>query len=73
MSIETEILELNAELRQLETFFGIFEDYAQNYLDKERLDYANGVISMISMQLAKVSKLIEIAEKLESGIRENKE
>lgn len=68
MSMETEILELNAGLREIETFLGVFEDCARDYESKERLDYTNGVLSMISMQSAKLREIIEIAAKLESEL-----
>lgn len=66
MAVETEVIELNAGLRELATFLTVFDDFAKNSTFTEHLDYVNGVISMISMQSAKVDKLIEIAEKLES-------
>lgn len=69
MPIETEVSILNAELRMLETFLEVFEDCARDYEGKERLDYTNGILSMISMQSAKVRQLIEIAEKLEIEVK----
>lgn len=72
MSIETEILELNVGLHGLATFLTVFDDFARNSTFVEHLDYANGIISMISMQSAKVGELIEIAEKLEQG-KQNEE
>lgn len=72
MNIENEVSTLNAELLLCETFLEIFEDYAQDYIGKEVLDYVNGVVSMISMQSAKIREMIEIAEKLEKAIRESK-
>lgn len=70
MPIETEVSELNVGLRELERFLEIFESYAQESYNEERLNYVNGVIAMISMQSAKIEKLIEIAEKLENVLKQ---
>lgn len=64
---ETELSELNVGLRELSTYLEIFEDYANNHYEDDKLNFVNGIISMISMQSAKVGELIEIAEKLERG------
>lgn len=72
MSTETEVYELVAGLRELETFLAVFDAFAKDSPFTEHLDYANGVISMISMQSAKVNDLIEIVEKLEDEIKDGK-
>lgn len=66
---EIEVSELNVGLRELSIYLEIFDDYAKNHYNDEKLNFANGIISMISMQSAKVGELIEIAEKLESEIK----
>lgn len=69
MSIETEMFELDVGLREIATYLEIFEDYANNHYTGEKLNFVNGVISMISMQSAKIEKLIAVAEKLESEVK----
>lgn len=66
---ETEVSELNAGLHELEVFLTVFDAFAKDSPFTEPLDYANGIISMISMQHAKVGELIEVAEKLESDVK----
>ena len=62
----TEILELNAGLRELDTFTDVIENEIRNASDRERtVDFANTILSCLSMQSAKVKQFIEIAEKLE--------
>lgn len=69
MSIETEIYELNVGLRELATYLEIFEDYVNNHCTDEKINFVNGIISMIFMQSAKIEKLIANAEKLESEVK----
>lgn len=67
MPIETEVSKLNVGLRELATYLEVFEDYVNSHYADEKLNFVNGIISMISMQSAKVEKLIEVAEKLGQG------
>lgn len=67
------IADINVGLREIQTYLIVFEEYAHNFMDKERLEYANGILSMISMQSAKVDKLCEIAEQLEIKTENSKE
>lgn len=67
---EMEIPDINVGLRELSIYLEIFDDYAKNHYNDEKLDFVNGVISMISMQSAKVRELIGIAESIELKTRE---
>ncbi len=57
--------ELVLGLQELENFSDVFDSLARNSPYTKHCDYVNGVISMLSMQSAKVRELIGIAEKLE--------
>lgn len=68
MYIETELSELNTGLRELYTFSDVIGNEIRNAGDSQiSVDFANALLSYLSMQSAKVDKLIEIAEKLEQG------
>ncbi len=70
MTEKTELCELTTGLRELEAFLGVFDEFAKGYTkDTNPLDYANAVISMLSMQSAKIRELIGLAEKLEKESR----
>lgn len=70
MSMEIKISELNEELRMLEIFTGVIENEIRDAGEREiSVDFANTLLSMISMQSAKVKQLIEIAEKLEEKVK----
>lgn len=66
MTEKTELCELTTGLREIEAFLGVFDEFAKGYTKgTDPLDYANAVISMISMGSAKVRELNGLAEKLE--------
>lgn len=65
MTDKPELCELTTGLREVEAFLGVFDEFAKNSTHIDILDYANGIISMISMQSAKIRELIRLAEKLE--------
>ena len=65
MEEKTELCELTTGLREVEAFLCVFDEFAKNSTNTEILHYVNGVISMISMQSAKIRELIGLAERLE--------
>ena len=69
MDAKEQVNELTTGLHEVEKFLEVFEDFVRNSTWKEQLDYANCILSMISMQSAKIDKIIEIAEKLESKLK----
>lgn len=70
MGVETEISELNIGLRELYTFSGVIENEIRNASDSQiSVDFANTLLSCLSMQSAKVGELIAVAEKLESEVK----
>lgn len=69
MTEKPELCELTTGLRELEAFLGVFDEFAKNSTYTEILHYVNGVISMLSMQSAKVRELNGLAEKLEKESR----
>lgn len=72
MSIETEVSELNLGLRELSIYLEIFDDYVKNHYNDEKLNFVNGIISMISMQSSKIQDLIGTSEKLELELGEER-
>lgn len=72
MSIETEVSELNLGLRELSIYLEIFDDYVKNHYNDEKLNFVNGIISMISMQSSKIQDLIGTSEKLELELEEER-
>lgn len=65
MTEKPELCELTTGLRELETFLGVFDEFAKNSTNTEILHYVNGIVSMLSMQSAKIRELIRLAKKLE--------
>lgn len=57
--------ELVLGLQELENFSNVFDSFSRNSPYTEHCDYVNGIVSMISMQSAKIRELIRLAEKLE--------
>lgn len=69
MEEKTELCELTTGLREVEAFLSVFDGFAKNSTRTDILDYASGIISMLSMQSAKVRELIGLAERLEKESR----
>lgn len=68
--MENKISELNEELRMLDTFSGVIENQIRNASESEiNVDFANTLISCLYMQSAKIGQIIDIAEKLESEVK----
>lgn len=65
MTEKTELCELTTGLRELEAFLEVFDGFAKGYTKgTNSLEYANAVISMISMESAKIRELIWLTENL---------
>lgn len=69
MAEKTELCELTTGLREIEAFLEVFDGFAKNSTYTEILHYVNGIVSMLSMQSAKVRELIRLAEKLKKESR----
>lgn len=69
MAEKTELCELTTGLREIEAFLEVFDGFAKNSTHADILDCVNGVVSMLSMQSAKIRELIGLAEKLEKESR----
>ena len=61
--------ELVLGLQELENFSDVFDSFSRNSPYTKHCDYVNGIVSMLSMQSAKVRELIGLAEKLEKESR----
>lgn len=70
MEAKNQISEILVGLHEVEIFLKVFNDFARNSTGEERLDYVNGVVSMISMQSVKIGEIIKIANKLEDELRQ---
>lgn len=70
--LDFELQDITADLYSLKTFTGIIENEIHNASDKERtVDFANDILSCLTMQTAKIKGLIATMEELANKVRQS--
>lgn len=68
--LDLELQGIAAELDSLNTFTGVIEDRIRDATDRERtVDFANIILSCLSMQTAKIKEIIATTDKLDDAVR----
>lgn len=70
--LDMKLQDLTAELYPLDTFSGVIENEIRNASESEiKVDFANTLLSCLSMQSAKIKEIIAAFEAFSDAVKEN--